>query len=78
MKSFGTALAEALIAWAGDNAVTRLELRVFESTRPAIRLYERMRFQAEGRRRKAVVVAGRAVDVVLMGRTSESKGDDIV
>jgi RimJ/RimL family protein N-acetyltransferase len=75
-KGVGAALLEALIAWVGDNSVTRLELQVFETNRPAIRLYERTGFQIEGRRRKAVVVRGRAIDVLLMARMSDSKDDD--
>jgi RimJ/RimL family protein N-acetyltransferase len=75
-RGIGSALLEALIAWARSNSVRRLELEVFESNDRAIRLYERMGFQVEGRRRKAVVVAGKRLDVLLMARVSADEADD--
>ena len=47
--------------------------QVFEINHQAIRLYERIGFQTEGRRRRAVVVGGDAIDVLLMARISDSK-----
>ena len=70
-QGVGTALLRALIAWARAEAVTRLQLQVFENNRPAIGLYESMGFQTEGRRRGAVVVAGTPIDVLLMARIAD-------
>ena len=69
-QGVGRALLEALIAWARSNAVTRIELEVFEFNVPAIRLYEQMGFQIEGRRQKSVVVAQKLIDVLMMARIS--------
>ncbi len=57
-QGVGSALLAALLSWADDHSVTRLELQVFEINHQAIRLYERIGFQTEGRRRRAVVVGG--------------------
>lgn len=54
------------IAWAPTVGITRLQLQVFENNVPAIRLYERVGFQHEGRRRKAVAVAEQKIDVLVM------------
>jgi RimJ/RimL family protein N-acetyltransferase len=64
----GKALLEALIAWAPGAGISRLELQVFENNVAAIHLYERMGFLQEGRRRRAVVVGGKKLDVLLMAR----------
>jgi RimJ/RimL family protein N-acetyltransferase len=73
-QGIGSALLEALIAWAQSRSVWRLELEVFESNDRAIRLYEKMGFQLEGRRRKAVVVGNERLDVLLMARLSTDEG----
>lgn len=64
----GGALIERLLEWAREHRMTRIELQVFSNNAPAIRLYERMGFLHEGRRRHAVTVAGHPVDILLMGR----------
>jgi RimJ/RimL family protein N-acetyltransferase len=74
-QGIGKALIEALIGWAGANSVTRLQLQVFETNRTAITLYERMGFETEGRRRNAVFVAGRPIDILLMARMVDGKSD---
>ena len=67
-RGVGTSLVEALISWASQHSVTRLELEVFSNNPQAIRLYERLGFRQEGSRVGAVIVAGEAVDVVQMAR----------
>jgi GNAT superfamily N-acetyltransferase len=61
------ALLKELIARAQDKGIERLELEVFESNAAAIRLYQHMGFQEEGRRRGAVRVAGTKIDILIMG-----------
>jgi len=65
-QGIGTLLLEALISWALTQGISRLELQVFENNRSAIRLYERMGFQHEGRRRRAIVVNDKKIDSLLM------------
>jgi RimJ/RimL family protein N-acetyltransferase len=65
-RGIGSALLRALIARAPRTGIFRLELQVFENNPGAIRLYERVGFVHEGRRRGAVVVDGRRIDVLLM------------
>jgi RimJ/RimL family protein N-acetyltransferase len=67
-RGIGAALLQALLSWTTDAGISRVELEVFEINEPAIRLYERMGFEHEGRRRKAVAVEGRKIDVLLMAR----------
>jgi RimJ/RimL family protein N-acetyltransferase len=67
-KGVGSVLLAALIAWAPPAGISRLQLQVFENNPRAIRLYERLGFRHEGRRRGAVVVDGRKLDVLLMAR----------
>lgn len=67
-QGVGRDLLDALCAWAGDAGVVRVELQVFETNIPAIRLYERAGFEHEGRRRRAVRIAGSDVDVLLMAK----------
>ena len=50
-----------------DLNLERIWLRVFASNRRAIRMYERLGFQAEGKLRRSALVQGLAEDVVLMG-----------
>jgi RimJ/RimL family protein N-acetyltransferase len=63
----GTAMMKRAIEWAKNNGVTtRIELTVFERNRGAIRLYERLGFAVEGRRRKAVFREGEYHDNLMM------------
>lgn len=67
-KGVGTALIEALIAWAPSVGINRVQLWAWENNPGAISLYERLGFQQEGIARCAVVADGRSIDVVLMAR----------
>jgi RimJ/RimL family protein N-acetyltransferase len=71
-RGVGAALLQALLSWTSDAGISRIELEVFDTNAPAIRLYERMGFQHEGRRRQAVIVAGRKIDILLMARLLEA------
>ncbi|MCC7368340.1 MAG: GNAT family N-acetyltransferase [Chloroflexi bacterium] len=50
----------------------RIELEVFADNAHAIRLYERLGFEHEGRKRKAVWRHGEHQDVLIMGRIRDS------
>ncbi len=70
-QGIGTALLEALFRWAPQHGVRRTELEVLASNHGAIRLYERLGFQHEGRRRAAVMIEGKPVDLLLMARLAD-------
>jgi RimJ/RimL family protein N-acetyltransferase len=66
-KRIGSALMQCAIEWAtGEGALRRIELYVFATNVPAIRLYERFGFMIEGRRKDAVLVGDRLVDDLVM------------
>ena len=67
-RGIGTALLQALFDWTTGAAISRVELEVFETNDAGIRLYQRMGFEHEGRRRQAVTVKGRKIDILLMAR----------
>jgi len=67
-RGIGGALLDELIRWASNHGVTRLELETFANNAGAIRLYEKVGFRHEGRRRGAVMVDGKPVDMVFMAR----------
>jgi RimJ/RimL family protein N-acetyltransferase len=67
-RGVATALMKRLIDWARDHdTVRRLELSVFENNVGAIALYERLGFQHEGRKRRAIVKHGVVLDLLFMG-----------
>ena len=69
----GRGIARALITTLldladGYLALTRIELDVYADNDRALRLYERMGFQREGVRRKALFRDGKLIDAVLLSR----------
>jgi len=59
-RGIGSALLEALIAWAsGTPAVRKIELLVRATNRTAIRLYSKFGFQEEGRLKNRVRIPGK-------------------
>ena len=58
----------ALLSWAPECGVTRIELEVIENNLGAIRLYERLGFEHEGSRRGAVIVEGEPLDILRTAR----------
>jgi RimJ/RimL family protein N-acetyltransferase len=64
----GTAVVTALIGWARDRGVVKVELGVFPHNEPAIAFYRRHGFVDEGRRRAHYVRGAALLDEVLMGR----------
>lgn len=67
-QGIGSALIEALLAWAPEHGVTRIQAWAWMSNPRALALYERMGFEREGLCRRAVMVDGEPVDVVLIAR----------
>jgi len=67
-KGVGTALLNAFIEWVQKNpTLKRIELHVHSDNEGAIRLYERMGFEREGVRKKAIKYEdGRIVDDIIM------------
>ena len=67
-EGIGTALIEALLAWAPSHGIARIEARAFSTNPGAIALYERMGFEREGSCRRAVMRDGVGIDVVILAR----------
>lgn len=66
-RGIGRQLIEATIAKAWAKKLEKIELSVYASNEAALRLYRRMGFVEEGRRRRARLVDGIYDDIVLMG-----------
>ena len=63
----GSALIRALIDWArAPGIVTRIELRVYARNARAIHVYEKLGFEREGLRRRAIFQDGEYQDDLLM------------
>jgi len=72
-QGIGRKLLAALLEIADSHlGLTRVELDVFPDNVRAIDLYERVGFEHEGRKRKAVWRHGEHQDILVMGRIRES------
>lgn len=66
-RRIGSALMQRTLKWAkAQGNVRRVELWVYASNAPALRLYERHGFVVEGRRRGAICAGDSYVDDLLM------------
>lgn len=65
-KGIGTRLMEKAISAARDSGIERVELEVYASNIPAIRLYEKRGFVHEGAKRKARKLDGAYDDILVM------------
>lgn len=65
-QGVGGALLRALIAWAGEHGITRIQGYVWASNPRALELYERHGFEREGLCRRAIMRDGQPVDVHLI------------
>jgi RimJ/RimL family protein N-acetyltransferase len=75
-QGIGTRLFERLETWAFDHSVRRLELTVMVHNQRAIRLYKKLGFQREGRKRDALLVGGAYVDEILMAKLLSKRPAD--
>lgn len=67
-QGLGTKLLARIDDWARLSGVTRLELTVMAHNLPAISLYAKRGYAAEGVRRHSLIVDGRAVDELVMAK----------
>lgn len=67
-KGVGTALIEALVAWAPSAGISRIQAWVWANNPGAIALYQRLGFAQEGVSRNAILSEGQYIDAVLMAR----------
>jgi ribosomal protein S18 acetylase RimI-like enzyme len=65
-RGIGTRLINKAISRAKENGLERIELEVFASTTPAIKLYEKMGFVVEGVKKKARKLDGVYDDMIQM------------
>lgn len=66
-RGAGTALMSTAIEWAGKTGiVNRIELAVYARNKTAIHLYEKLGFEHEGRRRRAIYQNGQYFDDLFM------------
>lgn len=74
-KGVGTQLLAKAEEFARSQNMHRIELEVFDRNVNAIRLYEKLGFVMEGRRREAIKTADGYQDIIWMGKLLESKQD---
>ncbi len=67
-RGIGSELLGAIDAWAATVGVTRLELTVMAHNLPAIGLYSKRGYAAEGVRRHSLIVDGKPVDELVMAK----------
>ncbi|MGO1949161.1 MAG: GNAT family N-acetyltransferase [Mycobacteriaceae bacterium] len=67
-RHVGTGLMESVEAWAGDHAVTRLELTVVTVNEPAVGLYLKAGYVIEGTLRGSMVIGDRPHDEYAMAK----------
>ena len=67
-RGAGSGLLREVESWAAGHGIHRLELTVMAHNQRARRLYERMGFAVEGRRRECLLVDGRLVDELYMAK----------
>ena len=70
----GTGLLQHAKDWAAAHGLHRLELTVMAHNTRAIRLYERMGFSVEGRRRECLLVDGQFIDELTMAVILPARG----
>jgi len=73
-QGIGSGLLRELELWAPAHGIRRLELTVMAHNHRARRLYERMGFTVEGRRRECLLVDGRLVDELYMAKLLSPSG----
>ena len=75
-RGVGTALLDALLEWARDNHIHKVELKVWPHNTAAIALYEKRGFEREGYLKRHYVRAnGEIWDCLIMGLQLAPPGD---
>ena len=67
-KGYGTSLFRELLKWAPENGITRLELTVMSHNERAVKLYQNMGFEMEGKLVHSMIVNGAYVDQLAMAK----------
>lgn len=67
-RGIGTELFTELERWAGRNSVHRIELTVMAHNERALKLYRKMGYEVEGRRKNSLLVDGTYVDEYYMAK----------
>lgn len=67
-QGIGTTLLNEAEKFARSRKMHRMELEVFERNESAVRLYEKLGYQIEGRRREAVKTPNGYSDIIWMGK----------
>ena len=65
-QGIGSALLHQALAEARNRGLERVELSVFASNVTAIHLYEKFKFEIEGRKKRARKIDGRYDDIIVM------------
>jgi RimJ/RimL family protein N-acetyltransferase len=70
-QGLGKRLVREVLSRTFGNGLLRVELQVFASNVPAVRLYEQERFVLEGRKRRGRILDGVEDDILVMGLLRE-------
>ena len=73
-QGIGSALLHQALAEARNRGMERVELNVFASNLSAIHLYEKFKFEIEGRKKKARKIDGSYDDIIVMGLIFDAVG----
>ena len=65
-QGLGSRLLKETLSVAKKRGLERVELDVYASNAPAVKLYEKFNFQIEGRKRKARKLDGTYDDIIVM------------
>ncbi|HYF03913.1 MAG TPA: GNAT family protein [Patescibacteria group bacterium] len=67
-KGIGQSLIEMLLKELKNTNISRVELQVFSNNPKAVKLYESLGFEHEGRKRRAVRIGDKYCDILLMAK----------
>ena len=73
-QGVGSALLHQTLAEARNRGLERVELSVFASNLPAIHLYEKFKFEIEGRKQRARKLDGSYDDIIVMALLFDPEG----
>ncbi|MEN3008175.1 GNAT family N-acetyltransferase [Pseudothermotoga sp.] len=70
-KGIGSALMSEALKIAKQKGFKKIQLEVMENNERAIKLYQKFGFEIEGRKKKAVCMDGKYLDLLVMGKWLE-------